>query len=214
MRLNKPKEENKQNTRKQSDVLEEIITRYYPEIFKFCQWHAPSPSVAEDAAQETFLKLVRFFNEKVTGKRYFGKNKVEKDKAEEDFRSLRPLLYRIAFNTCIDMNRKKSSHELSLEGLVEQYNSEDISKKMSKNVERAHAAQAEFGYEKVLSDIEVLRLLKRLPEGQREIVILRCSQDLTLREISKIVEMPLRTVQSRLRAALKFLKKELEKEEF
>ena len=66
----KAKEDNKQNTPEHPDVLEEVITRYYPEIFKYCLWHAPGPSMAEDAAQETFLKLVRYFNEKLTGKKY------------------------------------------------------------------------------------------------------------------------------------------------
>ena len=72
----------------------------------------------------------------------------------------------------------------------------------------------ESGYDRVDSDMEVRRLIEKLPEGQRDIVILRCSQDLTLREIAKITKLPLRTVQSRLRAALKYLKKELEKEGF
>lgn len=218
MRPDKAKEDNKQNTREQPDVLEEVITRYYPEIFKYCLWHAPAPSMAEDAAQETFLKLVRYFNEKLTGKKYArgrkGKGEEGKNRArKEDFRSIRPLLYRIAANTCIDMRRKKSSQELSLESLAEYDDREGRSKELWKDAGRGHAGRAETGYERVDSDMEVLRLVEKLPEGQKEIVILRCSQDLTMREIAEIVGLPLRTVQSRLRAALKYLKNELEKEE-
>lgn len=218
MRPDKAKEENQQNTRGQQDVLEKVITRYYPEILKYCLWHAPGPSMAEDAAQETFLKLVRYFNEKLTGQKNARVRK-KKDKegkiwaGEEEFRSLRPLLYRIAANTCIDMRRKKSSQELSLESLAEYDDREGRSKELWKDVGGGHAGQAETGYERVDSDMEVLRLVEKLPEGQREIVILRCSQDLTMREIAEIVGLPLRTVQSRLRAALKCLKNELEKEE-
>ena len=55
-------------------------------------------------------------------------------------------------------------------------------------------------------------LVRTLPETQREIVLLRFAQDLTLREIAEITELPLRTVQSRLRAALKNLRTIYEKE--
>lgn len=54
-------------------------------------------------------------------------------------------------------------------------------------------------------------LIKELPEEQREIIYLRFAHDLTLREIGQILNLPQRTVQSRLRAALKRMKKELGK---
>ena len=59
----------------------------------------------------------------------------------------------------------------------------------------------------------VLRqLVAGLPENQREIVLLRFGQDLTLRETADMLKLPLRTVQSRLRSALKSLKEELRHE--
>ena len=82
----KAKEDNKQNTPEHPDVLEEVITRYYPEIFKYCLWHAPGPSMAEDAAQETFLKLVRYFNEKLTGKKYAQGKKGKRRRREKSGR--------------------------------------------------------------------------------------------------------------------------------
>ena len=54
---------------------------------------------------------------------------------------------------------------------------------------------------------------KLFPE-QRELVLLRFAQQLKLREIAQITGLPLRTVQSRLRAALKTLKMQLEKEDW
>ena len=47
----------------------------------------------------------------------------------------------------------------------------------------------------------------------QEILLLRFGQELTLRQIAQVTGVPLRTVQSRLRAALKKLKSQLEKEE-
>ena len=45
-------------------------------------------------------------------------------------------------------------------------------------------------------------------------LLLRFAQQLKLREIAQITGLPLRTVQSRLRAALKALKMQLEKEDW
>ena len=50
------------------------------------------------------------------------------------------------------------------------------------------------------------RLVALLPEELREIVVLRFSQELKLKEIAGITGLPARTVQSRLRRALKLLK--------
>ncbi|MCI6535414.1 MAG: RNA polymerase sigma factor, partial [Lachnospiraceae bacterium] len=76
---------------KQGDfnALDELITSYYPEILRYCLWHAPNRALAEDATQETFLKVIRYSD------RYVHKGK---------FKS---FLYQIASNTCIDLRRKK-----------------------------------------------------------------------------------------------------------
>lgn len=54
------------------------------------------------------------------------------------------------------------------------------------------------------------RLVELVPEELREIIILRFSQELKLGEIAKVTGLPMRTVQSRLRKALRILKTELE----
>ena len=71
----------------------------------------------------------------------------------------------------------------------------------------------EKGFEEVIEDIQLRHLVRNLPDESKEIVLLRFGQDLTIREISEIVDQPLRTVQSRLRSALKQIKKEIRKEE-
>ena len=74
-------------------------------------------------------------------------------------------------------------------------------------------------YERMMdSDVGLLscnvnRWFQLEPE-QRELVLLRFAQQLKLREIAQITGLPLRTVQSRLRAALKTLKMQLEKEDW
>lgn len=75
-------------------------------------------------------------------------------------------------------------------------------------VTKTDAPYVEYGFEEVRSDMVLRQLTDTLSEEQREIVLLRFGQDLTIREIGEVTGMPLRTVQSRLRSALKTLKKE------
>lgn len=85
-----------------TDALEELIAIYYPEILKYCLWHTPDRSSAEDATQETFLKAVRHMNT------YVHKGK------------FKAFLYKIAANTCIDMARLKCTGNTSTEIIKDQ----------------------------------------------------------------------------------------------
>lgn len=149
------------------DCLDELIRLYYQEILRYCLWHTRDRFSAEDAAQETFLKAVRYLKQGV-------------------FRgNFKAFLYRIAGNICIDLWRKKGSEELA----------EDIT-------------YSESGFDEAESGEDLARLVKSLTPELREIILLRFAQELTLREIAQVTGKPLRTVQSRLRSALKILKKE------
>ncbi|MDO4620495.1 MAG: RNA polymerase sigma factor [Lachnospiraceae bacterium] len=153
-----------------SSALEELIGLYYPEILRYCLWHAPNRSLAEDAAQETFLKAIRYFD------RYTHRGK------------WRAFLYRIAANTCIDMQRKMRDSDISIEELVTEPVYEDHS----------------------MAEVELRQMVRGLPSDLQEIVLLRFGHDMTLREIAQVQGIPSRTVQSRLRSALKQLKKFME----
>lgn len=161
----------------QGDVqaTDELIAMFYPEILRYCLWHAPNRSLAEDATQETFLKVIRYFD------RYKHKGR---------FKS---FLYQIAANTCVDMIRKSRHSELSLEE-----SAVDI-------------GYLEPAFENLHADMVLREMVSKLPKDLQEIVLLRFGQDLTLREIALILHMPLRTVQTRLRRALKKLNQDLEK---
>ena len=40
-------------------AAEELITRYYASILRYCRWHCSSVEKAEDLTQETFYKLFK-----------------------------------------------------------------------------------------------------------------------------------------------------------
>lgn len=160
-----------------AEAVEELIGLLYPEILRYCLWHAPNRDLAEDAAQETFLKAIRYYD------RYVHKGKCK------------AFLYRIAANTCVDMHRRMRAGESSIEDIPEELPCE------------------EPGFQRIHDDLNFRRQIRTLPPEQQEVLLLRFGQELTLRQIAQITGTPLRTVQSRLRAALKRLKSQIEKEE-
>lgn len=160
-------------------AADELVKTYYPEILKYCIWHAPNRTLAEDATQETFLKAIRYMN------RYVHRGK------------FRAFLYKIASNTCIDMWRKQGMMKEFPEGIqIEQL---QIQMEMS---------YEESGFAEIQELLDLQKMISILPEEQREIIILRFGHDLTIREIANITGISFRTVQSRIRLALKKLKME------
>nr|WP_275580589.1 RNA polymerase sigma factor [Bacillus tianshenii] len=112
-------------------------------------------------------------------------------------------LYRVASNLCRDFWRSA------------QYRTEGTAKdEMPISID--HKASVTEIYERQETRKEVLSSLGTLSQAQQQIVILRFYQDLKLKEIAEILDIPLGTVKSNLFHALKKLKgvlsKEMEKE--
>lgn len=99
--------------------------------------------------------------------------------------SFKTYLYTIARHLCIDENRKQTA--LELEDTI--------------SIEDNHL-------QKIEDREQIKYLLGLLNPAQREVIILHCGQQLSFREISQILNIPARTVQSRVRAALAILRKE------
>ena len=86
-------------------AAEELITRYYASILRYCRWHCSSVEKAEDLTQETFYKLFK----NISG--YKGKRK------------FKAYLYTIANRLCIDESRKSPSYPLEdEESIVDECN--------------------------------------------------------------------------------------------
>ncbi|WP_078379206.1 RNA polymerase sigma factor [Sutcliffiella halmapala] len=112
-------------------------------------------------------------------------------------------LYRVASNLCRDYWRSA------------QYRSEGTAKDEMPVTVDQQSSVIEI-YERQETRKEVLASLNTLSESQQQIVTLRFYQDMKLKEIAEILDIPLGTVKSNLFHALKKLKgvlsKELEKE--
>lgn len=105
--------------------------------------------------------------------------------------AFRAFLYRIAANTCIDMKRKHP-----------------VTESLSEAVSEAVCAP-ECGYQTVEDRQQLATALTHLDNSMRELILLRYGQELTMREISDITGLPLRTVQTRLRKAVNIMREVL-----
>ena len=106
--------------------------------------------------------------------------------------AFRAFLYRIAANTCIDMKRKRAVTEPLSEVLLET------------------VCAPECGYQAAEDRHQLATALTHLDNNMRELILFRYGQELTLREIADITGLPLRTVQTKLRRAVKVMREALE----
>lgn len=90
-------------------AAEELISRYYASILRYCRWHCTDVEKAEDLTQETFYKLFRNISS------YKGKRK------------FKAYIYTIANRLCIDESRKTSFERLEDEaGIMDERNEMQI----------------------------------------------------------------------------------------
>ena len=156
------------------ECLDELIELYYPAILRYCLWHMPDAESAQDATQETFLKLMRFIG------RY------------EHRGQFKAFLYRIAANTCTDIRRRLPSPEPFSDELA------------------SVICRPESGYQEAEDRQLLAAAFAILQDEQRELILLRYGQELTLREIAVLTAQPLRTVQTKLNRAMKKMRAYLE----
>ncbi|WP_106769718.1 RNA polymerase sigma factor [Paenibacillus faecalis] len=124
----------------------------------------------------------------------------------QDWKSIehvRAWMMRITMNHCLNLLRKnqtKREKQNQVQWLYEQ-NTTSV-----KNVDTIVLEKAESA--------EWDRLLKELPDKQRSVILLRYIGELTIAEISEILNIPEGTVKSRLHQALKVLRRKIERHNY
>lgn len=149
-------------------LFEQIYLEYKDNILKISMMYLKDYYLAEDAAQETFCRVL------------------DKLHTLKDVTNIKPWITKIAVNICKDKLKKKSHTEI-----VTDY----VNLNSAVNVA-----------EKLDSRITVFQALHTLPIELREVIILYYYQELTQKEIAKILKVPETTVAYRLRSAKSKLK--------
>ena len=155
------------------DAFNSLVLAHQDRVYDLCLRILGSPQAAEDAAQETFLRVYKSFG--------------SFDPAQ-DFNG---WLYRIAVNVCRDLARKRRSNHFSLEAEVE---SGAIAEPVSPlNTESAAMLAQEHAI--------LLRALAMLPEKERAAIVLRDLEGLETEEVARILGSRPTTVRSQISAA-------------
>ena len=154
------------------DSFEELVRRYQRPITNYVYRMLNNYDAALDVTQEIFIKVY---------------NSMARYSSEYKFST---WLYKISHNAAIDYLRRNSNHAQSLEIENEDgtYQVQFESKRLSPEQERELSEWRE--------EIDVV--VKRLPSGYRELILLRHANDLSYDEIADITNLPLGTVKNRL----------------
>ena len=165
------------------DAFGELVRRWERRIFALAYGMLGREEEARDATQETFLAAFRNL------RGFRGEAKVSS------------WLHRIAVNQCITRQRRaKVRSESALD---------DEQEKDATNFAAALSLSPARVTEAAQVTVAVRRAVNSLPVELRQIVVMKEFEELTFREISEALDLPLSTVKSRLYTALKQLQMKL-----
>ena len=178
----------KQVLKGDKDAFAEIVDLYQHRLYQVCYRMLGNRHEAEDIAQEAFVRAfinIHSFDQK---------------------RKFSTWLYRIATNLCIDRIRKKKpdyyldAEVRGTEGL-DMYSQIAASDELPEEELMKLELQERIQYE-----------ISRLPDKYRSAIVLKYMEELSLQEISEILDLPLGTVKTRIHRGREALRKQLSKQ--
>ncbi|MDC1395178.1 sigma-70 family RNA polymerase sigma factor [Bacteroidia bacterium] len=164
--------------------LEMLINRHKDRIFTTIILIVKDSYIAEDLFQETFIKIIK---------------NLKKGKYNEEGKFL-PWAIRIARNMAIDYFRKKKRMPT-----VTNSDGNDVFRKIKIAVDNREEQIIRTEKEDMVRSV-----INRLPEEQRQVLILRHYGDLSFKEISEMTNVSINTALGRMRYALNNMRKMME----
>ncbi len=168
-----------------SDIFDTEFMPHVDSMYSFAYRLTFDEDDAKDLVQDTYMKAFRFINSFERGT------------------NAKAWLFRILKNSFINEFRKKSKQPAKVDyNEVEQYyNSDDAGEKITTDL-RVETVQHMIGD-------EVSGALNAIPVDFRTVIILSDLEGFTYEEMSKILDIPIGTVRSRLHRARNMLKEKL-----
>jgi RNA polymerase sigma factor (sigma-70 family) len=167
--------------------FEDLVNKYSRRILDYCRRLVGDATVAEDLAQETFVKF------------YLGLSGFDPSKP------VSPYLYRIAHNHCLDWLRKKRVPTVPLVWQDEE----------GRGLREADAPDRTLAPDELVERLEVRQAvdeaLASLPPTYRGALIMRHREGMSYAEIAEALDMPLGTVKARIHRGREKLQQTLTK---
>ena len=168
-------------------AYEEIIGLYEKKVFSTIYYMVKNDNEVEDIAQEVFIKIYRNLS----------------NFKEES--SLYTWIYRITVNVCID-ELKKRKKVVYLDEKIDTKDGE-----VELQLPDDSKSPTDIAEDNDLKD-RLEKCIRKLPESQRMMIILRDIKGFTYMEIAEIMKMNLGTVKSKINRARASLKELLEED--
>ncbi|WEK53765.1 MAG: RNA polymerase sigma factor SigW [Candidatus Cohnella colombiensis] len=164
----------------------ELVDIYTDKLFHLGYRMTGNRQEAEDVVQETFLRVYKNL-----------------DRYDEN-QKLSTWIYRIATNLCIDRLRKRRAI-YSLDAESSDYDGLDGYSMLPSDNRTPES-------ELILSETQriVQEGIATLPAKYKSVMILRYLQDMSLQEISDVMDIPVTTVKTRVHRGREFIRKRLE----
>jgi RNA polymerase sigma-70 factor (ECF subfamily) len=167
----------------------ELVDLYKDKIYHLAYRMLNNKHEAEDAVQETFMRVYTNLN------RY------------DEQQKFSTWIFRIATNHCIDRLRKRKHSAYSLDAEMPDGEGNDYYSMLAGNEDTPEK-------QIILSEtqLQIRKAIDALPEKYKTVVILRYLQDMSLQEISDVLDMPVTTVKTRVHRGREYLRNRLEQE--
>lgn len=164
-------------------AFSQLVERHQAKVYTAIYLLVKEKFLAEDIMQETFIKIV---------------NHIHEGKYREEGKFL-PWALRIARNLCLDHFRKqKRSTEIRK---VDSYDVLDFMASQQMNAEERIVMNERYA--------ELMAALKKLPEEQQDVIVLRHFTGLSFKDIAAITGCSVNTALGRMRYAVINLRREL-----
>ncbi len=161
--------------------LQELIKRHKSKVYTSIYLLVKDQYLAEDIFQDTFIKVI---------------NTLRAGKYNEEGKFL-PWVIRIAHNLVIDYFRKEKRTPLI--ATQEGFDIFSVIHILDENAEDRMIREQ--------THTDIRKLIEKLPEEQKEVLIMRHYGDLSFKEIADITEVSINTALGRMRYALNNLRK-------
>ena len=169
-----------------NEAFDILLNRYKDRLYAYIYYTVRNEELAEDIFQETFTKAI------VT---------IQQGRYNENGK-FPAWLTRIAHNLIIDCFRQEKQENL--------VSCDEEERNLLNNIRLSEGTvEAEIVNHQILADVR--RLMKHLPDEQREVVHMRFYQDLSFKEIAEMTGVSINTSLGRMRYAILNLRRMAEK---